>query len=87
MTSLKSSLLAIVASASLAVATPVPNEPALPNNATDTVITFSGPNFYSGPWYNFPGMETWLSYDELVRTYVSTSLTYHQILETKHKKI
>ncbi|RYP20231.1 hypothetical protein DL765_002905 [Monosporascus sp. GIB2] len=58
MPSLKSFLLAIAAVAPGAFASPVPG-------ANSTSVVDAAPRWYSGPWYNFPSMGTWRSFDEL----------------------
>lgn len=68
MSSIKSLVLSLVASAPLVLASPVPNHES--KNATDVTI-LSGPIWYSGPWYNYPAMDTWKSFDELVSIIIS----------------
>ncbi len=62
MSSLKSVIFAIAAAVPLAFASPIPGEA---NNSTDVTIQ-SAPVWYSGPWYNFPAMDTWKTFDQLV---------------------
>lgn len=59
----KSILLAISA-ATLAASSPVGNYNI---NDKTTHVARAGPILYSGPWQSFPGADTWLSYDALVR--------------------
>ena len=63
MPSLKSFLLAIAAIAPVAFSSPLPQEE--PRNATLTAR--AGPQWISGPWWNFPSISTWRSFDDLVR--------------------
>lgn len=62
MSSLKSILLAIAAAAPLAFTSPVPEAAA----KNETMSIAAAPQWYSGPWYNFPSMNTWRSFDDLV---------------------
>lgn len=68
MVAVKSILLAVAGFVSLAQASPItPSEVQLarqqPNN--DTSRAQAAPTWYSGPWYNFPPMDTWLSFDAM----------------------
>lgn len=60
--SLKTLALALVAAAPFASASPLPEE----NAGNQTMGIQAAPQWYSGPWYNFPAMSTWRSFDDLV---------------------
>ncbi|KXJ97316.1 hypothetical protein Micbo1qcDRAFT_171017 [Microdochium bolleyi] len=72
MVSIKSLFLALAATSAMAAPTP-----GAPEAAAGTIVDTSpagndtgasimaGPNWYSGPWWNFPGKDTWLSWNEL----------------------
>ena len=62
MSSLKSLFLAVVAVAPGVFSSPLPE--AAPNN--ETVSIMAAPQWYSGPWQNFPSKNTWRSFNELV---------------------
>lgn len=62
MSSLKSLLLAVVAVAPGILSSPVPE--AVPRN--ETVSIQAAPQWYSGPWQNFPNKNTWRSFNDLV---------------------
>ncbi|KAJ1337838.1 hypothetical protein MN608_00694 [Microdochium nivale] len=73
MASLKSILIALAAAAFLpaftcAAPTPVPQDGVIGDlsaaNDADLSIR-AAPQWYQGPWRNFPGKSTWLSWDEL----------------------
>ncbi|KUI72791.1 hypothetical protein VM1G_08419 [Cytospora mali] len=69
---LKSTLLALLAS-SLPIALAAPKShpkvegraAALPNNLTFATEGSVAPAYYSGPWENFPAMDTWLSFSDM----------------------
>ena len=63
MFSLKSLLLTLVAVAPGVLASPLPEATA--NNET-AVNILAAPQWYSGPWQNFPKKNTWRSFNELV---------------------
>ena len=65
MPSFKSTILAILAAAPIAFTSPVPQEP---KNATEISI-MSAPRDIKGPWWNFPAMDTWKTFDQLVSRY------------------
>lgn len=62
----KLSLLGLMAAIPLSLAAVLPADPAqraaefLPKNATGDFSVQAAPRFYSGPWQNFPAMNTWL---------------------------
>lgn len=58
-------VLLAISAATLAVSSPLQNYNA--NSEAAHVVSRAGPIFYSGPWQNFPGADTWLSYEQLVR--------------------
>ncbi|KAK7750285.1 hypothetical protein SLS62_007802 [Diatrype stigma] len=62
--SVSKSILLAISAAALAAASPLKNYDA--NSEAAHVVSRAGPVFYSGPWQNFPGADTWLSYEQLL---------------------
>lgn len=48
---------------SLALATPMPSTEG--GKTLQERITSNAPNYYSGPWNNFPDISTWLSFNDM----------------------